>query len=470
MRVIYRILLLGIIGFFSLLKLEAQEYSNKNSTNSRFLLDEVIAMIGDKMILWSDLHNQIIDMKQKGVNLNENAECDLLQEAIATKAMEMQAIKDSLLVSDEEVDAELDNRINYYVNLYGGKNELEQIAGKNIFQMKEDFREPIREGLLARNMQKKIMQEVKVTPAEVRSFYESQAPEDLSFYELELELGQIVLYPKASKEVEELAIEELRNLKKRVESGQAKFGNLAKIYSDDPGSKENGGYYELNKNEKQWDPVFLSTAFRLQPGDISPVVRSKFGYHIIQMISRYGDDVAVRHILKIPPIDQDDIEQSLARMRNIRKDLDKGILSFEQAVARYSEDETSAFTGGFFSSKNQTSYLTIDQLDRSIVAVLDQLPIKGYSEPLVFTDERGKKGVRLLYLKDRIEPHRENLAQDYLKIMDKLLEKKRKEKLRKWLETKVATFYLAVDKKRMHCNTTIENWVLASQKIGSELY
>lgn len=470
MRVIYRILLLGIIGFFSLLKLEAQEYSNKNSTNSRFLLDEVIAMIGDKMILWSDLHNQIIDMKQKGVNLNENAECDLLQEAIATKAMEMQAIKDSLLVSDEEVDAELDNRINYYVNLYGGKNELEQIAGKNIFQMKEDFREPIREGLLARNMQKKIMQEVKVTPAEVRSFYESQAPEDLSFYELELELGQIVLYPKASKEVEELAIEELRNLKKRVESGQVKFGNLAKIYSDDPGSKENGGYYELNKNEKQWDPVFLSTAFRLQPGDISPVVRSKFGYHIIQMISRYGEDVAVRHILKIPPIDQDDIEQSLARMRNIRKDLDKGILSFEQAVARYSEDETSAFTGGFFSSKNQTSYLTIDQLDRSIVAVLDQLPIKGYSEPLVFTDERGKKGVRLLYLKDRIEPHRENLAQDYLKIMDKLLEKKRKEKLRKWLETKVATFYLAVDKKRMHCNTTIENWVLASQKIGSELY
>lgn len=165
--------------------------------------------------------------------------------------------------------------------------------------MKEDFREPIREGLLARNMQKKIMQEVKVTPAEVRSFYESQASEDLSFYELELELGQIVLYPKASKEVEELAIEELRNLKKRVESGQAKFGNLAKIYSDDPGSKENGGYYELNKNEKQWDPVFLSTAFRLQPGDISPVVRSKFGYHIIQMISRYGDDVAVRHILKI---------------------------------------------------------------------------------------------------------------------------------------------------------------------------
>lgn len=137
-----------------MLKLEAQEYSNKNSTNSRFLLDEVIAMIGDKMILWSDLHNQIIDMKQKGVNLNENAECDLLQEAIATKAMEMQAIKDSLLVSDEEVDAELDNRINYYVNLYGGKNELEQIAGKNIFQMKEDFREPIREGLLARNMQK----------------------------------------------------------------------------------------------------------------------------------------------------------------------------------------------------------------------------------------------------------------------------------------------------------------------------
>lgn len=473
MRIINRIFWCWIIGLLfgtmALNSLRAED-STRNNGQQPLLLDEVVAMIGDKMILWSDLRNQIADMKQKGVVLSESAECDLLQEAIATKAMEMQAIKDSLLVSDEEVDAELDNRIRYYINLYGGKTELEQIAGKNIFQMKEDFREPIREGLLARNMQKKIMQDVKVTPAEVRNYYYSQKPDDLSFYELELELGQIVLYPKVSKEVENFTIEELRNLKKRVELGQSKFENLAKIYSEDPGSRDNGGYYELNKNEKQWDPVFLSTAFRLQPGDISPVVRSKFGYHIIQMVSRYGDDIAVRHILKIPPISEEDIEKTLVRMRKIRRDLDSGAVSFERAVALYSEDEASAFTGGFFSGKNQASYVTIDQLDRSIVAVLDQLPIKGYSEPLLFTDERGKKGVRLLYLKERVEPHRENLSQDYLKIVEKLLEKKRKDKLREWLATKVATFYLEVDKSRMHCNTTIENWVLASKKIGSELH
>lgn len=465
-------LLLLALGLVQVKVLRAQDSlkgdSSKNSPKP-WLLDQVVAMIGDKMILWSDLRNQITDMQQRGVALNEHTECDLLQEAIATKAMEMQAIKDSLLVSDEEVDAELDNRIRYYINLYGSKTELEQIAGKNIFQMKEDFREPIREGLLARNMQKKIMQDVKVTPAEVRSFFESQKPQDLSFYELELELAQIVLYPKVSKEVENFTIEELRNLKKRVETGQAKFEKLAKIYSDDPGSRDKGGYYELNKNEKQWDPVFLSTAFRLQPGEISPVVRSKFGFHIIQMVSRYGDDIAVRHILKIPPISDEDMQQTMEKMQKIRSELQSGRLSFERAVALYSEDETSAFTGGFITGKNQSSYVTIDQLDRSIVAVLDKLKIRGYSEPFTFTDERGKKGVRLLYLKDRIEPHRENLAQDYLKIVEKLMDKKRKEKLRDWLANKVATFYLEVDKERANCNHTIENWVKTSQKIGSEL-
>ena len=232
------------------------------------------------------------------------------------------------------------------------------------------------------------------------------------FYESELQIGQIVVYPKASRDIEVLAIDELNEYKTEVESGTRKFETLASLYSDDPGSKDKGGMYQINRMEKQWDPVFLSAAFRLKDGQISPVIKTKFGYHIIQMVSRNGDDAVIRHILRIPQITANrNHKEAIVKLDSIRQQLVSGTIGFGAAVAKYSDDENAKFTAGVLLARDGSNYLKIDDLDKDMVLLLKKANLSAgqYSEPSVFTDERGKKGVRIIYLISKSEPHRENL-------------------------------------------------------------
>src|SRR4029079_10646637 len=206
----------------------------------------------------------------------------------------------------------------------------EQIAGKSIYQLKEDFKQTFREQKLAQSMRNKIVDEVKITPKEVKAYFEAIPKDSLAFYESEVEIGQIVIYPKASRDLETYAIDQLKEYKQEVENGTKKFETLASLYTDDPGSKETGGRYEINRNEKQWDPVFLSKAFSLKDGQVSSVFKSRFGYHIIQMISRNGDDAVIRHILKIPQISSIEINEARVRLDSIRSKLAAGTLDFGQ--------------------------------------------------------------------------------------------------------------------------------------------
>jgi peptidyl-prolyl cis-trans isomerase SurA len=263
--------------------------------SARVLADKIAGIVGDKIVLKSEIINYIDDIKRQGGEVPPNAECFLLEKMMADKALILQAEKDSLPVSEEEVEAELDQRVRYFIMQYGGKEAFEQIAGRTIYQVKEDFRKSIREGRLAQSMRKSIVEGIKITPTEVRNYFDKIPKDSLRFYEMELVVGQIVVYPKAGRELEKFAIDELLDYKKQVESGQKSFETLARLYTEDPGSKQGGGRYEINKNDKQWDPNFKNGAFRLKEGQISPIIKSKFGYHIIQMVSRNGDDAAVSY-------------------------------------------------------------------------------------------------------------------------------------------------------------------------------
>lgn len=430
------------------------------------LIDKIFATIGSKIILRSDIQNQIGDMQRQGMELPEHAECLILEQEIIKKAMAMQAEKDSLLASDEEVDAEVENRVRYFTMMYGGKNELEQIAGRNVYQMKEYFREPIKEGLLSRNMQKKIIENVKVTPSEVKLFFAQKPIDSLPFYETELQIGQLVMYPKAHKEVEEYTIESLKEIKKDVEVNGKKFESLVPLYSEDPGSKNNGGRYELNKNDKQWDPIFIATAFKLKSGEISKVVKSKFGYHIIQLVSRYGDDAVVRHILKIPPIREQDIQPIVKLQDSLHTLLVNKTKRFNDVITTYNEDDNAKFTSGYLLNSNQSSTLTIDDLDKDIVLKLETMQIGDYTNPFIFTDQRGRTGVKMLYLKSKTVPHRENLTDDYTKISNKLVESKKAGLMQKWIDDKVPNFYLHVEDEYKTCSKNIQAWTLRSEQIG----
>jgi peptidyl-prolyl cis-trans isomerase SurA len=437
----------------------------------KVVADKIAGIVGDKIILKSELATAIADMQRNnnGQEVKGVDECTILDNLLIQKALVLQAEKDSLPVSDEEVEAEVDQRIRYFINLYGGKDAFEQIAQRTVYQAKMDFMAPIREGRLADAMRKKIVQDVTVTPTEVKEFYDKIPENQRIFYESEMQLSQIVIYPKASHDIEELAIADLNEYKKQVESGQRKFELLAQLYSDDPGTKDKGGAIELNRNDsKMWDPTFFTTAFRLKEGQVSPVIKSKYGYHIIQMVSRNGDDALVRHILKIPAITQPEIDEAVQRLDSVRHDIMAGAVDFGQAVVKFSEDENAKSTAGQVMGRGGTTFLTIPDLDKDMVLLLknDSLKPGQISKPEQFTDERGKKGVRIVKLISRSEPHRENLRDDYDRIAQRALDQKRSQVLEKWFMAKIPTFYIMIDPEYQNCSN-LTKWQVASSTAGN---
>jgi peptidyl-prolyl cis-trans isomerase SurA len=273
--------------------------------------DGIIAVVGDRIILQSDIKNSIEDAKRQGSTVPEGAECMLMEQAVVSKVLMLQAEKDSLPVSDEDVEAELDQRVRHFINQVGSQQALEEYAGKTVYQIKDDARESVRENKLASAMQQKIVSGVKITPTEVRAFFDRIPKDSLPFFESELEVGQITIIPKASRDLEQYIVAEMNNYKRQIETKAATFEQLAQRYSEDPGSKDRGGRYQINRNEKTWDPAFLSASFRLKNGEISsPVKSEKFGYFLIQMMERRGDDADVRLILRTPPVTDAEINQA----------------------------------------------------------------------------------------------------------------------------------------------------------------
>ena len=441
--------------FFTSLILFIGAYSQPRNV----VADKIIAVVGDKIILKSDLDNSVLDMQRQGVEaIPPNARCMILQQAMGIKALVLQAEKDSLPITEEEIATDIDNRIRYFISQYGSKEELEKIAGKTIYQLKEDFKEGIHDQKLAQSMRSKIVEGIKITPNEVNDFYRKIPHDSLPLYESEVEIGQIVLYPKPSRDADEYCQEQLRDIKAQVESGKKDFCLLARNNSEDPGSKDNCGKYEVNRNEKNWDPTFLSKAFTLKANQISNPFKSKFGYHILQLVSRAGDDAVVRHILKIPQVTQYEIRQTYDKLDSIRSMLIAGTIAFGEAVNKFSEDDASKFTAGSMLGKNGSTGLTIDELDKDMVAMLKNLTLGKYSQPVEFTDEKGKKGMRIVVMKSKTEPHRENLKDDYNRIAQRALEDKKNDALENWFNKKIPTYYVMVDTEYRGC-TEMKKWV-----------
>ncbi|TDH23990.1 peptidylprolyl isomerase [Segetibacter sp. 3557_3] len=424
----------------------------------RVIADKIVAQVGDKIILLSDITNSIADIQRQGGQLPPEPECALIEAQLIQKALVLQAEKDSLVVSDDELEASLENQIRGFINQYGSKEILEEVAGKSVYQLKEDFRDPFRERSLADQMRKKIIDNIKITPTEVKTYFETIPKDSLPYYESELEVSEILVYPKSNRDVESYVTRELNDFKRDVEAGTKKFEVLARQYTEDPGSKESGGQYNINRNDKIWDPTFLSAAFKLKEGQISPVIKSKFGLHIIQMVSRAGDDAIIRHILRIPPVTDVEVKEAIEKMDSVRSKLAAGAMSFGEAVSKFSEDEGSKFNAGQKQNREGSTYITIDQLDKDLVIALKDMKVGDYSQPLAFTDERNRKAVRIVHLKSRTEPHRESLKDDYNKIAQRALDEKRSNTLEKWFASHIPGYYIQIDKDFTNCST-IKEWV-----------
>ncbi len=380
-------------------------------------LDKIAAIVGDKIILKSEIEAGFADYKRENPEIDDSVKCKLLEDYLSQKILVEQADRDSIIISDEEIEGALENRIRYFVSMYGSEEKLEEMAGKTVYQLKDDYRPLFKDQLTAQRMQQTIMSNVKITPQEVKVFYDKIPKDSLPFYPSMVEVGQIVFKPDINKEVEDYAIQKLEGIRQEIVSGKSTFDVMAGVYSEDPGSKDNGGDLGIQGRD-DYVPEFSAAAFKLQNGEISNIVKTKFGFHIVQMVNRQGEKAKLRHILIKPLITNDMVRVATKKADSVRANLVSGKMLFSEAVGKYTFDDFTKNTGGMFANPQTAGTLIqIEDLEPSVALIINDLKVGEFSQPTSYTDQNsGDKLVRIIYLKNRTEPHKANLNDDYNKI------------------------------------------------------
>lgn len=421
--------------------------------------DKIIGVVGSKIVLQSDVDLQAQNDPALGDVSKQDAKCNIIYTLLAQQILVEQAARDSVLVSDDEVETQIDQRIRSFIHRFGSREAVEKASGQTIYQLKETYRSFFKDKLTAERMQQKIMNDVTITPSEVQTFFNDIPADSLPLLPATIEMGEIVVAPTIDPEIDELAKEKLEGIRKEIVTNGKSFSTMASIYSMDP-SRNNGGLITINR--KEVDPQFAAAAFRLQPGEISQVVKSRFGYHIIQMVKRMGDDAQLRHILIIPEVTSVGIDRTMKKMDSIRAELISGKYNFSQAVGKYSTDEMAKMTGGMIlDPRTGSASIEMSNLqDPDIVKAAGSLKVGEYSQPQVFRDaQTQKQECRILYLKKRTEPHKLNLKEDYSLIQQQALAKKQNEFLFNWVKDKSKDYYIHVDPEYQNCSE-LKGWHL----------
>lgn len=416
-------------------------FSIVNAQVRKATADKVIAVIDDRMILQSDVKSALT-YARPGEVANE---CAVIENTLISKILALQAERDSLTVTADDVDQELDRYVRRILVQVGSYEEFEKQSGMLIEQFKKKIREDVKENLLSDATKQHLLGNIKVTPAEVKSFFESIPKEQLPFIETRVEVAQIVFYPIATREMEQKAIDELNDYKRQVQSKSASFEQVAKRFTHDLGSKDRGGQYQLNRNQSGWDPAFMTAVFRLRVGEISAPVKSKFGYHIILLEQRQGDDAVIRHILRMPLISDQTINATVATLDSVRSKLIEGRISLADAFKTYNNGSNPGFTEAYFRNSDGSMLVTLDEIDKNIITTLATLQPGEYSKPEVTTDEQQRKAVRLVYLKSRKPAHEVNMRDDYELLTQQALMAKQNTTLQKWISDHVSDFELTID-------------------------
>jgi peptidyl-prolyl cis-trans isomerase SurA len=417
------------------------------------LIDQIIAVVGNHIVKQSDIDSQKRMMKNQMLeegDTSEVNECEVLEDYVFQQLMLDQAKKDSIIVSEAQVESELDRRIRFFVMQIGSEKKLEEYYGKSIVQIKDEFRTSIKNQLLTGEIERKITGNLTVTPAEVKAFYNKFPTDSLPFVNAEVEIGQIVAMPQISKEAKLEAKEKLNALRERILKGE-KFNTLAVLYSEDPGSARKGGELGLVPRGT-FVPEFEAAAYNLKPGEVSKIIETEFGYHVLQLIERRGDQINVRHILISPKIDGNDLFKAKQRLDTVYTILKTDTLGFAEAAMRYSDDDATKDNGGLIiNPQTGTKRFEMNQIDPTLFFVVDKLKVGEFSEPQLFQMQGGKQAYRILYLKVRTEPHRANLKDDYQRLQDAALAFKKNEAIRKWVAKKMQSTYIRIIPQYASC-------------------
>ncbi len=432
------------------------------------VIDQVIARVGGEYVLLSELEEVFAQSQsQSNAAIPPEARCQMLDQLLVGKLLFNQSKLDSIEVQESEVENQLNARIDRILGYMGGDiNQFEDYYGQSITAVKEQFRESLREQLAVDRMRGTVVQSVKVTPAEVKAFFDAIPRDSLPYFNAEVEVAEIVMQPEPNQDTRDVVIARLEDIKSRIDSNQITFEEAAKRYSMD-GSRQAGGDLGWTKRGK-FVPEFEAAAYNLEPGVLSDVVASEFGYHLIKLQERRGNSIRVSHILLQPEVTEEDINKAKNQLDSVAALVRNDSITFSFAVKRYGFDKSQSYNndGRMTNPTTGNTFFEIGDLDPDIYFTIDDMEVGEVSEVLEYNGPRGEKMIRVVQLQSRTAPHRASLDQDYAKIQEATKQAKQQQHLSDWIEKTINKTFFTVDKRYEAC-PSITNWLEDSRQLTS---
>ncbi len=423
------------------------------------VIDQIVAIVGGNIILKSDIENMHMNQQAQGITSEGDMKCEILEDFLINKLLVAEAEMDTLItVTPSQINQQMDGQLQMYMSHFGTEAAVEAYFKKPIALIKSDMQDAIREQLLSQQMKSKIVEDVTVTPSEVRYSYRNLSKEEIPTIPTQYEYAQITVQPKVELEEENRVKAKLRDIKKRIENGSS-FAAMAVIYSEGPSAKDGGviGY----SGRAQLDPTYASAAFNLKGDKVSNVVKSAFGYHIIQLVDKQGSKVNTRHILMKPKVSVEAKEEAYNRLDSLANLIRKDEIEFEQAAMMFSFDKNTRNNGGVTINPNtMSSKFSIEELDGDVSKIIAPMKLNEISDPFETIDMENQQQVyKILKLTNKIESHKADLQNDYQTLAEMYLAKKKEETLQKWIAERQSQTYIRIDNTYANCNFNFDHWI-----------
>ena len=427
------------------------------------VVDEVIWVVGDEAILKSDVEVMRLQAEAEGVRFPGDPDCAIPEQIALQKLYLHQAAIDSIEVTESEVNQSVDQQINYWLQMVGGsKEKLEEYRKQSITQMRASMHDDFRDRQLIQKMQEKLVEGIKVSPADVRAFFMNVPEDSIPFVPTVVEVQIVTQTPRVEQEEINRVKDVLREYTDRVNRGETTFATLARLYSEDPGSARQGGELDYS-GRGMLDPAFANVAFNLtDPKKISKIVETEFGFHIIQLIDKRGDKIKCRHILLKPKVSSEAITKAQLRLDSIGNDIRAGKFSFDEAATFISDDKDTRSSKGLMANTSEagrTSKFRMQDLPTEIARVVDTLKVGQVSEAFQMTNSRGKTVCAIVMLKSRVEGHRATITEDFQAMKEVVLRNRREAYLKDWVKEKLKTIYVRVNDRYKDCTFEYEGWI-----------
>lgn len=443
-------------------ELQADMGIKKDSTTKfkKLKLDGIAAVVGDYVILESDIEKTLIDLKSQGAMTEDITRCGLLGKLMEDRLYAHQAVQDSLLVSDDEVSLTTERQIQQFIAQMGSMDKLLKFYKKESeVSLREDINKINKLRMLSEKMQNSIVSEIEITPEEVRQFFNKIPENDRPVFGAEMEISQIVKQPKATEVEKQKVIDKLEGIKADVEDNDAKFSVKAILYSQDPGSKSKGGFYSITK-DTGFDKTFKDVAFSLQEGEVSEPFETMFGFHLIYIEKIRGQELDLRHILITPEISQESLDEAKTELDSIRKHISEGKYTFAEAARNFSDEKETKFDGGLL--RNPITYdsrFELTKMDPALYNQVRNLKDNEISYPILEQDPRGGgPKYKLLNVTNRYDEHVADFAKDYTRIQQIALTEKQYNAIKKWMSEHIDETYISVNDSNIDCDFA-NNWV-----------